>query len=93
MELEQKETKIEEPKDLETDVLPTYEIPGNPVIYATKRDDKYYILSFGKVLTPITFDSYESLVDYVNNNQSELIQLSLLAFWYASTHNELNINK
>ena len=93
MELAQEKTKIEEPKDLETDVLPTFEIPGNPVIYATKRDEKYFILSFGKVLTPITFDSYESLVDYVNNNQSELIQLSLLAFWYASTHNELNTNK
>lgn len=93
MELAEKESKIQEPKDLETDVLPTFEIPGNPVIYATKRDEKYFILSFGKVLTPITFDSYESLVDYVNNNQSELIQLSLLAFWYASTHNELNTNK
>ena len=92
MELAQEKTKIEEPKDLETDVLPTFEVPGNPVIYATKRDEKYFILSFGKVLTPITFDSYESLVDYVNNNQFELIQLSLLAFWYASTH-ELNTNK
>lgn len=75
------------------DVLPTFEIEDNPVIYAVKRNDRYYIAAFGKILLPNAFAHLEELKMYVDKYQTKLIQLSMLAYWYATQRNELDINK
>lgn len=87
-------TKTTEQNDnFANDVLPTFEIEDNPVIYAVKRNERYYICAFGKLLLPNAFAHLEELKMYVNKHQTKLIQLSILAYWYASQHNELDINK
>lgn len=88
-----KNQETEQNENFANEVLPSFEIEDNPVIYSVKRNDKYYIVAFGKVLIPQTFNSLEDVKDYVNINQTRLIQLSLLAFWYASQHHELDIDK
>lgn len=92
--MDKKTNSINEQNDnFANEVLPSYEIEDNPVIYSVKRNDQFYIVAFGKVLIPQTFSSFDDVTDYVNTHQSRLIQLSMLAYWYASQHNELDINK
>ena len=74
------------------DVLPSYEIEDNPVIYAVKRNDRFYIVAFGKLLLPNAFANLEELTMYVNKHQAKLIQLALLAHWASSHNNEINNN-
>lgn len=88
-----KNQKTEQNENFANEVLPSFEIEDNPVIYSVKRNDMYYIVAFGKVLIPQTFSSLDEASDYVNTHQGKLIQLSMLAFWYASQHNELDIDK
>ena len=88
-----KNQKTEQNDNFANEVLPSFEIEDNPVIYSVKRNDKYYIVAFGKVLIPQTFETLEDVKEYVTIHQTRLIQLSMLAYWYASQHNELDINK
>ena len=88
-----KNQKTEQNDNFANEVLPSFEIEDNPVIYSVKRNDKYYIVSFGKVLIPQIFDTLEDVKEYVTIHQTRLIQLSMLAYWYACQHNELDINK
>lgn len=87
-----KNQKTEQNDNFANEVLPSYEIEDNPVLYSVKRNDKYYIVAFGKVLIPEQFDSLEDVQTYVSIHQSRLIQLSLLAHWAASHSSELNNN-
>lgn len=88
-----KNQETEQNENFANEVLPSFEIEDNPVIYSVKRNDTYYIVAFGKVLIPQTFNSLDEVTNYVNTHQARLIQLSLLAFWYASQHHELDIDK
>lgn len=85
--------KTEQNDNFANEVLPSFEIEDNPVIYSVKRNEKYYIVAFGKVLIPETFDNLDDVKEYIIIHQHRLIQLSLLAFWYATQHHELDIDK
>lgn len=87
-----KNQKTEQNDNFANEVLPSYEIEDNPVLYSVKRNDKYYIVAFGKVLTPEQFDSLEDVQTYVSIHQYRLIQLAMLAHWASSHSNELNNN-
>lgn len=84
-----KNQKTEQNDNFANEVLPSYEIEDNPVLYSVKRNDKYYIVAFGKVLTPEQFDSLEDVQTYVSIHQPRLIQLALLAHWASSHNNEI----
>ena len=88
-----KNQETEQNENFANEVLPSFEIEDNPVIYSVKRNDMYYIVAFGKVLIPQTFSTLDEVKEYVTLHQVRLIQLSLLAFWYASQHHELDIDK
>ena len=85
--------EMEQNDNFANEVLPSYEIEDNPIIYSVKRNDKYYIVAFGKVLIPQTFSALEHVKLYVDKHQSRLIQLAILAYWYASQQKELDIDK
>lgn len=74
------------------EVLPSYEIEDNPLLYAVKRNDRYYIVAFGKLLLPNAFAHLEELTMYVNKHQTKLIQLAILAHWATSHRNEIETN-
>ena len=90
--LQNKNQKIEQNDNFANEILPSYEIEENPVLYSVKRNDKYYIVAFGKVLVPEQFDSLEDVQTYVSIHQLRLIQLSMLAHWASSHSDELNNN-
>lgn len=92
--LQNKNQKTEQNDNFANEVLPSFEIVDNPLLYAVKRNEQYYIVAFGKVLVSATFTTMDDLTTYVNSHQSQLIQLAVLAHWASSHSNEItNLQK
>lgn len=90
--LPKKNHETEQNDNFANEVLPSFEIEENPVLYSVKRNDMYYIVAFGKVLTPEHFNSLDDVQTYVSIHQSCLIQLAMLAHWASSHSNEIYDN-